>query len=911
MLKSTPVSVFGKIFGDANQRALKDFEPIVAAINGFKSTVAAWPDDKFLIRTEELRRQVNGDPAKLDSVVPEFYAMIRELGKRTIGLEPFDVQLVGGLVLHQGQIAEMKTGEGKTLVATLPLALNALTGKGVHLVTVNDYLARRDAGWMGAIYHALGLSTAIIVHEQAYLYDPTYTNDQALEDRTKHLKPITRQAAYQADILYGTNNEFGFDYLRDNMAPDRRYIVQRPFYYAIIDEVDSILIDEARTPLIISAPAEESSEQYRNFAQLVTQLEAHQHYAVDEKMRAATLTEAGIARMEQLLGIKNIYAAGGLELVHHLEQALKATALFQRDRDYVVREGEVIIVDEFTGRLMFGRRYSEGLHQAIEAKEHLEVKQENLTMATVTLQNLFRLYPKLSGMTGTAATEAEEFHKIYNLDASVIPTHKPMVRRDLSDSVYKTEMGKYTAVAREIKRRHEANQPLLVGTISIEKNELLSELLTNEGIAHEVLNAKNHEREAQIIAQAGRPGAVTLATNIAGRGVDIVLGGTPPDPATATIAKAAGGLHVLGTERHESRRIDNQLRGRSGRQGDPGSSQFYVSMEDDLMRIFGSDRMKGLMDRLGVPDDMPIESGMVTKSIEQAQKKVEGHNFDIRKHLVEYDDVINKHREVIYRRRREILFGPVAEIIKRVHEVVDKEIAQLVSFHTAGEQVEQWDFDAIYNTLDALCVAPISERLKMEDYRDQANESLQAAAARTKIIEHLNQHARQRLTTISQQVEDPAVFPEVMRNVMLRTIDQLWVEHLDLMDHLREGIGLRGYGQRDPLVEYKKEAFDLFAQLMNSINTQIANTVFKVNIAPAAANPAAPPPRNLILSAPMKEASDARQNRGPLIQPKVSTSGVDLSNVGRNDLCPCGSGKKFKKCYLASDPGCQMAHPKN
>lgn len=900
------MALLGKLFGDANLKAVKDLQPLVDQISTKEADLQQWELPKFPARMQEIRTAVNGDVAKLDDYLVEVFAMVREVAKRTIGLRHFDVQLIGGIVLHKGQIAEMKTGEGKTLVATAAVALNALAGKGVHVVTVNDYLARRDAGWMSRIYSALGLSVGIIVHEQAFIYDPQFEAPDALEERTKHLRPVERKEAYAADITYGTNNEFGFDYLRDNMVPDVKYLVQRPFNYAIIDEVDSILIDEARTPLIISAPAEESSERYRMFAQVVQQLDGATDYTVDEKMRAAVLTDAGIAKIEKILHIENIYAAGGIETVHHLEQALKAKTLFTRDKDYVVREGEVIIVDEFTGRLMIGRRYSEGLHQAIEAKENLDVKQENQTMATVTLQNLFRLYPKLAGMTGTAATEAEEFHKIYKLDVTVIPTNNPMVRKDLSDVIFKNEKGKYLAVIREIKRRHEAGQPVLVGTISIEKNEILSELLSREGIEHQLLNAKNHEKEAQIIAQAGRPGAVTLATNIAGRGVDILLGGSPVQPGDAEKVKAAGGLHIIGTERHESRRIDNQLRGRAGRQGDPGSSQFYVSMEDDLMRIFGSDRMKGMMDRLGVPDDMPLESKLVSRSLEQAQKKVEGHNFDTRKHLVEYDDVINKHREVIYKRRGEILRGDQAAVIDRLKTILDEEIRQIVSFHTSAEQENSWDLDAMYNAIDTLCQAPISARLKLEDFREQAGDPEQDASARTMISNYLAKHAEAQLDAMAAKFPNPDQYPEVVRNVMLRSIDQLWVEHLDMMDRLREGIGLRGYGQRDPLVEYKKEAFDLFSQLVNSINALIANTIFKVTVAPSEAVAPQAPRRTMITSAPQKEAVESRTSAGPIAPSKQIVGGIDLSKIGRNDPCPCESGKKFKKCYLANDPGCKL-----
>lgn len=901
------MAILGKLFGDANARTVKTLQPLVDQVNGFKTDIATWPDERLAKRMGELRHQISGDTSKLDPILPEVFAMVREAGKRAIGLEHFDVQLMGGIVLHRGAIAEMRTGEGKTLVATLPVALNALTSRGVHAVTVNDYLARRDAGWMGRIYSLLGLSVGVIVHERAYRFDPTFTDPEALDERTQHLRPVERREAYQADITYGTNNEFGFDYLRDNMVPDRRYLVQREPFYAIIDEVDSILVDEARTPLIISAPAEESSAQYQRFSQLVNQLD-QSDFNVDEKMRSATLTETGLARVEKMLGLGNVYTAGGIETVHHLEQALKAKALFQRDKDYVVREGEVIIVDEFTGRLMFGRRYSEGLHQAIEAKEGLDVKQENQTMATISLQNLFRMYPKKSGMTGTAATEAEEFHKIYGLDVVVIPTHRPMVRRDLADSVYKNRTGKYTAILREVKRRNEAGQPVLIGTISIESNELLSELLTREGVQHKVLNAKNHESEALIIAEAGHPGAVTLATNIAGRGVDIVLGGANPDPNVAEKIKQVGGLHVIGTERHESRRIDNQLRGRSGRQGDPGSTQFFVSMEDDLMRIFGSDRMKNMMERLGIPEDVPIESGIISKAIESAQKKVEGHNFDIRKHLVEYDDVMNKHREVIYRRRHEILYAEAADVVDRIMETVEKELTQVVSFHTAGEAEHDWNLDAIYAAAEGMGLVGLKGRLKLEEFREQAGSAVQDAEARTKVVNYLMEAAHAKIDQLGKQVTDPAALPEVARSVMLRTIDQLWVEHLDQMERLREGIGLRGYGQKDPLVEYKREAFDLFAQLMNAMNAQIANTIFRISIQPAAQAPQLQPQRQMQYSAPQKEATEAR-NQGPLAPTRQIVGGFDLSKVGRNDACPCGSGKKFKKCYLANDPGCKLLKP--
>jgi len=635
-----------KLFGDPNKRVVVRLEPLVERINALESEIQKLSDDELKAKTSEFRQRFEGGET-LDDLLPEAFACVREAAQRVLGQRHFDVQLVGGIVLHQGQIAEMRTGEGKTLTATSPVYLNALPGKGVHVVTVNDYLARRDTIWMGKVYHALGLTVGCINHEMAYVYDPAVTNEDA---SLMNLRLVPRVEAYRADITYGTNNEFGFDYLRDNMVWREEQMVQRDLNYTIVDEVDSILIDEARTPLIISAPAEEATDKYYDAARFVATIQENTDYNVDEKLRAATFTEDGITKAEQFFNLKNLYAEGGYDMIHILESALKARTLFIRDKQYVVKDGEVIIVDEFTGRMMPGRRYSEGLHQAIEAKENVKIQRESLTLATITFQNYFRLYKKLSGMTGTAATEAEEFSKIYNLEVTTIPTHRPMVRNDMGDKVYKSEMGKFQAVVKHIKELHEAGQPVLVGTISIEKNEVLGELLQREGIPHEILNAKNHAREAQIIAQAGRKGAVTIATNMAGRGVDIILGGNPPEAGEAEFVKKAGGLFVLGTERHESRRIDNQLRGRAGRQGDEGESQFYVSLEDDLMRIFGGDRVKNLMEKLGLPEDMPIENKMVSRSIEQAQKKVEGNNFDIRKHLVEYDDVLNKQREAIYAR---------------------------------------------------------------------------------------------------------------------------------------------------------------------------------------------------------------------------------------------------------------------
>ncbi|MFH1366738.1 MAG: preprotein translocase subunit SecA [Patescibacteria group bacterium] len=891
------MSFIGKIFGDGNKRVLDKLLPILDQVNKFEESVKTWPDAKFIQKTNDYKRILDKTPEKLDEILPEAFAMVREAAKRALGQRHFDMQILGGLVLHQGKIAEMKTGEGKTLVATAPLYLNALTGQGCHLVTVNDYLAKRDCGWMGPVYHLLGISVAAIVHEEAFIYDPDFENKEAIDPKVKHLKPISRRDAYAADITYGTNNEFGFDYLRDNMVPDLPYMVQRELNYAIVDEVDSILIDEARTPLIISAPAEESTEMYYKFSQLIPELSEGTDYNIDEKMRAATLTEEGMNKMEKKLGLSNIYEAGGIELVHHMEQALKAHALFKRDRDYVVKEGEIIIVDEFTGRLMFGRRYSEGLHQAIEAKENVEIKKESQTLATISFQNYFRIYKKLAGMTGTAATEAEEFHKIYNLEVIVVPTNKPMIRKDSNDSIYKSEKGKFVAIVREIKRRHEIGQPVLVGTISIEKNELLAELLEREGIPHNVLNAKQHEKEAQFIAQAGKLGAVTVATNMAGRGVDIVLGGNPFDEEEAKKVKEIGGLHVLGTERHESRRIDNQLRGRTGRQGDPGSSQFFISLEDDLMRIFGSGRMKSFMDRLGVPDDMPIENKMISRSIESAQKKVEGNNFDIRKHLVEYDDVMNKHREVIYKKRREMLETKVEDLRKTILKMVEDEVEQVVSFHTSSEDERTWNLDEIYEVVDTIFPVPLSTRVKLEDIRQKAGDKAADARSRTAIIKYLLELSNKAYDHMVEHINDANFMHQIERGIILRTIDSLWIEHLDQMNYLRTGIGLRGYGQQDPLVEYKKEAFQMFTQLMNNINAQIVYSIFKITLAQKMA-PSPMQRDNISVTAPAKVSVEKNTN---VLPDNIKTVAKETTGnkVGRNDPCPCGSGKKYKRCHGA------------
>jgi len=944
------MGILDKIFGDPNEKIIKSLQPLVDQINGLEKKFEKMSDEELREMTsvfikatadkegEELDR-------KLNEFLPEAFAVVREAAKRTLGQRHYDVQLIGGIILHRGQIAEMRTGEGKTLVATLPLYLNALTGKGVHLVTVNDYLSRVGAGWMAPVYHLLGLSCSVIIHDAAYVYDPEFSDDSQYDERLKHFRPVERKQAYQCDILYGTNNEFGFDYLRDNMVSSLDKMVQRELNYAIVDEVDSILIDEARTPLIISAPAEESTDKYYKFAQLVQRLKENEDYNIDEKMRAATLTESGIAKMEKWLGVDNIYTSGGIREVHHIEQALKAYALFKRDRDYVVKEGQVIIVDEFTGRLMHGRRYSEGLHQAIEAKEGVQIQRESQTLATITFQNYFRMYHKLAGMTGTAVTEAEEFAKIYNLETVVIPTHRPTIRKDLNDLIYRTEEGKFKAVVAEIKRRYEKGQPVLVGTISIEKNELLGEMLEREGVKAQILNAKHHEKEAKIIAQAGKLGAVTIATNMAGRGVDIILGGNPPDKEEQKKVIELGGLHVIGTERHESRRIDNQLRGRAGRQGDPGSSQFYVSMEDDLMRIFGGDRMKSLMTTLRVPEDMPIENRMISKSIESAQRKVEGHNFDIRKHLVEYDDVINKHREAIYKRRRRILelaeSGNTNEInpkqisnsndqISKVEnsltdiilEMVENEIEQVVSFHTALDAVKDWNLNEIYQV--ASTIFPVEEKLKndLSDYTKNGDK-LDKAKARTAIIEHLVNLANNSYRNMCLQAKEAGLnWQEIEKAILIRSIDTLWVEHLEAMDYMRRGIGLRGYGQRDPLVEYKKEAYLLYNELNNLIQKQVVYSIFKVADISQFAAPSLVD-RAKQFSAPSKVMDQStssfsgfkvadKDGGSASIKPSGATAGKDLvkakvkdasgKKVGRNDPCPCGAKKpdgtpkKYKHC---------------
>lgn len=908
-----------KLFGDANEKVVKAMKPIIDKIDSFEEELSKISLDDFKPRSEAFKKRLAAGET-LDDILPEAFALMREAAKRVLNQRHFEVQLVGGIVLHRGQIAEMKTGEGKTLVATLPLYLNALEGKGAHLVTVNDYLAKLGAGWMAPVFKLLGLSTSVIVHDAAYIYDPEYTNEEEFDKRLQNFRKIPRREAYYCDITYGTNNEFGFDYLRDNMVYSLDQTVQRPLHYAIVDEIDSILIDEARTPLIISAQAEESEDKYFRFASIVKGLVENEDYNVDEKMKAATLTDNGISKVEKILGMGNIYVEGGVKEVHHLEQALKAMVLFKKDKDYVVKDGEILIVDEFTGRMMPGRRYSEGLHQAIEAKEGVKVQKESRTMATITFQNLFRMYKKLSGMTGTAATEAEEFYKIYNLETIIIPTNKPNVRKDFNDLIYRTEEDKFKAVIEEVKEKNKLGQPVLIGTISIEKNELLVDMMEREGLRPEALNAKNHQREAEIIAQAGKKGAITLATNMAGRGVDIVLGGNPSEKSEQEEVKALGGLHVIGTERHESRRIDNQLRGRAGRQGDPGSSRFFVSTDDDLMRIFGGDRMKNIMTKLRVPADMPIENKIISNSIESAQTKVEGNNFDMRKHLVEYDDVINKHRTVIYKTRRQIIelfedkreaqqdhkegeaqIKEVSSLSEIVEGMIENEITNVVNFHTAADLVSDWNIKEIAETMVTIWK---DEVISLEaDLKKEVDKGVKGEERRKLLIDFLYLKAKTKYEKMKADFDDAGLnFAEVEKGILIRSIDQLWVDHLEMIDYLRRGIGLRGYGQRDPLVEYKKEAYRLYQELNSLIDKQVVYSIYKTGdaLAFAAAKEvglfAKKTPDNLQFSGAQKEMQKQAGDRNTfdLVKEKIKDESGKV--IGRNDPCPCGSGKKYKKC---------------
>src|SRR5438128_1177095 len=866
------MSVLTKVLGDPNAREVKRHLERIADINGLEPLLQKLSDDELKAKTLELRERLsNGEP--LDELLVEAFAVAREAARRTIGLRPFDVQLVGGIVLHQGKIAEMKTGEGKTLVAVLPLYLNALESKGAHLVTVNDYLARRDAGWNGPIYHQLGMTVAIIGHEMSLLYDPDYLDETHPDPRLQHLRPITRPEAYQADITYGTKIEVGFDYLRDNMAVDLTQCVQRTLNFAIVDEVDSILIDEARTPLIISGQASESTEKYYQYARLIPRLDADD-YTVDEKTKSASLTEEGIGKIERWTGIKNVYELEHVDEAHQINQALKAYTLYKRDREYLVKDGEVIIVDEFTGRQQPGRRWADGLHQAVEAKEGVKVQQETQTLATITYQNYFRLYEKLAGMTGTAVTEAEEFDKIYKLQVVVIPTHKPMIREDRPDLIYKTEDAKFNAVADEIQEVASAGRPVLVGTVSVEKSERLARLLEKRGVRHEVLNAKQHEREALIVANAGQPSAVTIATNMAGRGTDIVLG-----PAVAE----GGGLHIVGTERHESRRIDNQLRGRSGRQGDPGSSRFFLALDDDLMRIFGGERIKNMMNMLRVADDEPIESRLVSKQIEGAQTKVEGHNFDARRYLVEYDDVMNKQREIIYGERRKVLEG--ADLREQVQGWIRKAVDDAVNEHCESRHPDNWDLEGLVAQLGAVFPLPPFGELAADEF----GETKEAA------VERLMQYADAAYQAKEAEMTEP-MMRKIEQFVVLKTIDSKWISYLTEMEHFKEGIGLRAFGQKDPLVEYKNEAFQAFQELLNGIQFDIASTVFRVQLVKEPPTPTPPAAlataRGRQAGAATATATAASPNGGD-----GHTAPVGAGKLGRNDPCWCGSGKKYKKCH--------------
>ena len=836
--------VLTKIFGSKNEREVKRLTPAVQEINALEPQIQKLSDEQLRMKTAEFQEKLHAG-ATLEDILPEAFAVVREASWRTIKMRHFDVQLMGGMVLHEGKIAEMATGEGKTLVATLPAYLNALTGQGVHIVTVNDYLARRDSEWMGPIFKFLGLTVGVIQHDSS---NPD------------------RQIAYHSHITYGTNNEFGFDYLRDNMKYDLADYVQNGHNYAIVDEVDSILVDEARTPLIISGPAEESTDKYYRIDRIIPRMRKDTDYTVDEKANSVTLTEEGVTHAERLLGISNLYDPANMDWLHHVNQALKAHALFDRDVDYVVKDGQVLIVDEFTGRLMPGRRWSDGLHQAVEAKENVKIESENQTLATITLQNYFRMYKKLAGMTGTAETEAVEFAKIYNLDVDVVPTNKPMRRISYPDTVYRTEKEKFNAVVEEIKKMNAEGRPVLVGTVSIEKSERLAGLLKRTGLKHVVLNAKYHEKEAEIVAEAGQKAAVTIATNMAGRGTDIVLG--------AGVAEA-GGLHIIGTERHESRRIDNQLRGRAGRQGDPGSSRFYLSLEDDLMRIFGSDRISGLMQKLGMEEGVPIEHKLVTRSIEHAQKQVEARNFEIRKHLLEYDDVMNKQREAVYSLRRKVLEEQThSEYIMDLCEDILK--WQIQERAPQGKDPRDWDLQGLINELYAqfsLEVTPekLAEFENPDDIYDFLYQKLEQLYADKKAM----------------LGEDRWNFHE--RMLMLHVIDTQWKDHLYALDHLKEGIGFRGYGQRDPLVEYKKESFGLFEEMMNRMEEDIVKYVFLTQPPAEQEAPRARAPRAVQFSGPSLEAAAA-----------VVTAVRKGEKIGRNDPCPCGSGKKYKKCCGAN-----------
>ena len=961
------------LFVNPNEKELKKITPLVEEINGLEKDFKKFSEEQIREKTFAFKKELK-EGKKLDEILPSAFALCREAGQRALGMRAFDSQLMGGIALHQGKIAEMKTGEGKTLAACFAVYLNALEGKGVHVITVNDYLARRDTNWMGVLYNMLGLSVGCVQHDVSYVYDPKVGPDEdEVSIEYENLRKVPRGEAYKADITYGTNNEFGFDYLRDNMVQDisqmsqvrdpkalakeekeklalkkeqdagkragreaqdeKTMLKKRYLNFAIVDEVDSILIDEARTPLIISAPDAESAKLYQTCAKVVPNLKENKDYNLDEKMQAVTLTDEGITNLEKRLSIKNLYAPENMRWVHHLHQALKAEVVFKKDKQYVVQNNEVMIVDDFTGRLMPGRRFSEGLHQALEAKEGVPIQRESRTLATITFQNFFRLYKKLAGMTGTAMTSAEEFSKVYELDILSVPTNKVMVRKDERDKIYKNQKGKLTAIAQEVKERHKKGQPVLIGTISVDKSEEVAQYLERAGVEYEILNAKNHEREAQIIQDAGQKSAVTIATNMAGRGTDIKLGKGVTE---------LGGLHILGTERHEARRIDNQLRGRAGRQGDPGSSQFYVSLEDELMRRFGSDKIKGMMDTLGLPEDQPIQNRLISGSIESAQKKIEGYNFDIRKHVLEYDDVINRQREAIYQKRRQILLGVLDR--GEIDDMIEKLIENVVNFHTQAEMEKDWNVQEIFEYSQSLFNASAEFKETLEKARDK---SAGLEEKRKELVNLVIENAKGAYD-IKEKTASAKGMRYVERLVMLKTIDQLWMDHLDNMQYLREGIGLRGYGQRDPLIEYKREGFDLFQELLSNIRLQTIETLFKatVQVTPPGGPGAGPggsgggvsagagalPGQGGALGAGAGAGANGlalgggisganlRYQGGELSQQSLTGNGatgsaqakaqaagggsnktdtgapIKTEKVGRNEPCPCGSGKKFKKC---------------
>lgn len=906
------LNIFSKLL-DLNQKEVDRLSKIVKEINDKDSWAKKLKDKDFLKQTNEFKERIEKGE-ELKSILPEAFALVREASFRAIGLRHYDVQLMAAVALFEGKVVEQKTGEGKTLSAVPALYIHALSGKGAHLVTVNDYLARRDAGWNGPIFNLLGMTVGSIVQEmKSFVFDSEYNDTSHGDERLAHLKPAERREAYQTDITYGTNNEFGFDYLRDNMVQTVEQMSQRGHNFVIVDEVDSVLIDEARTPLIISAPDTEPTDRYYKFAQFIDKLNPDTDFTIDEKVKSASLTEHGITRVEKILGVDNLYEKD-YDSIHHIENALRARTLYLRDRDYVVKDNQVTIVDEFTGRLMFGRRWSDGLHQAVEAKEGVPIQQESKTLATISFQNYFRMYKTLSGMTGTASTEAEEFKKIYKLEVVVIPTHQAMVRKDHSDVIYKTIRAKYTALAKEIEEKSKSGQPVLVGTTSIEKNEVISDYLKRKKIPHNILNAKNHEKEAMIISEAGRPGAVTVATNMAGRGVDIVLGGTSPDMPTGVDREThkkskeykkwqeahdkvikAGGLHVIGTERHESRRIDNQLRGRSGRQGDPGSSRFYLSLEDDLLRIFGGEQIGSIMDRLNLPEDQPIENSLISRAIEQAQVKVEGFHFDARKNLVEYDDVINQQREIIYKLRAKILESKNVkdEVLEKLGDQIDK-IMML------SENVEKGDFDHEKIVVGLMDIVPFDDnsRNQVKKHIDNINDKETLRSQLVKIIDDVfSAREKEMGADLARQIEKYAY---------LGSIDHHWIAHIDYIDGLREGVRLRAYGQRDPLVEFKNEAFGAFEGLMDRIESELARRIFRIGVArtPRPEIPVESARTNIDTSDKTGLADVSTPELGAEVGPPAFTSQTTSNQqpaikkkIGRNDPCWCGSGKKWKKCH--------------